>query len=571
MRYYKRPIDSSWLKAAAIGSLWGSTEIILGSFLHNIKLPMAGSLLTFIAIIYMTIFAYIWKDRLVILKGAVITALLKSLSPSAVLIGPMTAIILEGLLFEIAILAFGRNIVGFAVGGFFTQMSVIIHKIAGLLIVYGNDFIRIVDNLYYFVARRIYIEVPPQQALLYFFLIYGTLGIVASLLGYLAARRTIPKIENRHNEPIQEYFVKPAKINPRPFKADRPGQNAFLILAINIILLVLLLWTIGRIRFAYASFLAIVILGGYYKFYPQAFRIFKKPLFWLQLVVLFILGALFYYDTPSKLMFNPQGFEQSGLMIYRAVIIVVMFGVISIQLNNPRIKSYLLRYGFQNVYITLELAFLTLPKFLEYISEKIDLRIIQRMIIFSFSLVEIYQQNITYRNVFVIEGGLNSGKTTFIKTVIEQLKNFGLDLGGIYTEKEKKQVWNYYVVNILDGQKALLCSEKKMDKYYYKTMRFYFSEYGVDFGIQAIENAINKPLIIIDEVGKLELQNYGWAKMLDVLLDIHKPQLWTVRDRYTRQILRKFMINTAYIFNIKEDKPAEVAEFIYKSIFLNNE
>ncbi len=571
MRYYKRPIDTSWLKAAAIGSLWGSTEIILGSFLHNIKMPMAGTLLTFIAIIYMTIFAYIWKDRLVILKGAIITALLKSLSPSAVLLGPMTAIILEGLLFEIALLAFGRNLIGFAIGGFFTQMSVIIHKIAALLLVYGNDFIRIVDNLYYFVARKIYFDVPPQQALLYFFLIYGTIGIIASLLGYLAAHHTIKDIENGKNEPIQEYFVKPAKININPFEPDKPGQNAFFILTINIILLILLLWIIGRIRFLFASLAVFAVLGGYYNFYPQAFRIFKKPLFWLQLAVLFILGALFYYDTPSRLMFNPQGFEQSGLMIYRAVIIIVMFGVISIQLNNPQIKSWLLRRGFQNVYITLELAFLTLPKFLEYISEKTDIRIIRRLLFFSFSLVDIYQQNITFRKVYVVEGDINSGKTTFVKAVIEQLKNYGLDIGGIYTEKEKKDVWNYYVVNIIDSRKALLCTEKKIHQYYYKTMRFYFSEYGVEFGIQAIETAINKPLIIIDEVGKLELQNYGWSKMLDVLLDIHKTQLWTVRDRYTKQILRKFMINTAYIFDVKKDNPADVAEFIYKSIFLNNE
>ena len=32
-------LHSKWQKAAVIGSLWGSIEIILGSFLHNVNIP----------------------------------------------------------------------------------------------------------------------------------------------------------------------------------------------------------------------------------------------------------------------------------------------------------------------------------------------------------------------------------------------------------------------------------------------------------------------------------------------------------------------------------------------------
>jgi hypothetical protein len=31
-----------WLKAAVVGSLWGASEIVLGSFLHNLKYPSAA-------------------------------------------------------------------------------------------------------------------------------------------------------------------------------------------------------------------------------------------------------------------------------------------------------------------------------------------------------------------------------------------------------------------------------------------------------------------------------------------------------------------------------------------------
>jgi len=34
-----------WLKAAMLGSLWASIEIILGSFLHNLHIPFSGTFL----------------------------------------------------------------------------------------------------------------------------------------------------------------------------------------------------------------------------------------------------------------------------------------------------------------------------------------------------------------------------------------------------------------------------------------------------------------------------------------------------------------------------------------------
>jgi len=34
-----KPLPDIWLKAAMLGSLWASVEIILGSFLHNLHIP----------------------------------------------------------------------------------------------------------------------------------------------------------------------------------------------------------------------------------------------------------------------------------------------------------------------------------------------------------------------------------------------------------------------------------------------------------------------------------------------------------------------------------------------------
>ena len=47
-----KPLNPIWLKAAVVGSIWASIEIILGSFLHNLKIPLSGTILSFIAMDY---------------------------------------------------------------------------------------------------------------------------------------------------------------------------------------------------------------------------------------------------------------------------------------------------------------------------------------------------------------------------------------------------------------------------------------------------------------------------------------------------------------------------------------
>ncbi|MBT3631717.1 MAG: hypothetical protein HN525_10405, partial [Candidatus Marinimicrobia bacterium] len=42
-----------WLKAAMLGSLWASIEIILGSFLHNLHIPFSGTFLASVGLILM--------------------------------------------------------------------------------------------------------------------------------------------------------------------------------------------------------------------------------------------------------------------------------------------------------------------------------------------------------------------------------------------------------------------------------------------------------------------------------------------------------------------------------------
>ena len=88
-------LSQQWIKAAVIGSIWAAIEIIGGSFLHNLKIPFSGTFLSMIAVFMLVAFSMHWKERGIIIRAGIIAALMKSISPSAVILGPMFAIFME--------------------------------------------------------------------------------------------------------------------------------------------------------------------------------------------------------------------------------------------------------------------------------------------------------------------------------------------------------------------------------------------------------------------------------------------------------------------------------------------
>lgn len=76
-------IDEKWIKASSIGTIWATSEIVLGSFLHNLKVPFSGNILTAIGIIILISVSYIWKEKGLFRRAGLICATMKTMSPSS--------------------------------------------------------------------------------------------------------------------------------------------------------------------------------------------------------------------------------------------------------------------------------------------------------------------------------------------------------------------------------------------------------------------------------------------------------------------------------------------------------
>jgi iron complex transport system ATP-binding protein len=86
-------------------------------------------------------------------------------------------------------------------------------------------------------------------------------------------------------------------------------------------------------------------------------------------------------------------------------------------------------------------------------------------------------------------------------------------------------------------------------------------------------NLSDKQLIVIDEVGHLELNGQGWSNAIENISRSNTvPQLWIVRKSLVQKSTRRWNISNAYIFDITESSIQEVGnkltEIISNSILL---
>jgi hypothetical protein len=107
-----RPLSQAihtWNRAAALGSLWAAFEIVVGSFLHNLRVPFAGTVMATASVFLITAAAQVWTDKGLIWRTALVCALMKSVSPSAVLLSPMIGIFVEGVILQVSLRLLGEG------------------------------------------------------------------------------------------------------------------------------------------------------------------------------------------------------------------------------------------------------------------------------------------------------------------------------------------------------------------------------------------------------------------------------------------------------------------------------
>jgi len=155
--------------------------------------------------------------------------------------------------------------------------------------------------------------------------------------------------------------------------------------------------------------------------------------------------------------------------------------------------------------------------------------------------------------IFIISGKQGSGKTTFLTKLIEHLHKENKLAGGIIAHGfwKNNERSGFELENIRTGEKIILCQTDPVQGWE-KFRRFYFNPEGFVFGNSALEPEYiaNTDIIVIDEVGPLELEDKGWAQAIKSLLKTTgKPVIFVVRESLTKDIIKHFKIENSIVID----------------------
>ncbi len=565
MKHFKQThISELWLKAASIGSIWAANEIILGSFLHNLRIPISGTVMSFLSVAFVVAFSKMWPERGLIWRAGVIAALMKSLSPSAIIFGPMIGIMSEAFILEIVLYIFGRRLPGFLIGGTLAVTFVLIQKIVTAIVTYGWDIILIFEQLYDYSMHQFHWEnLDAKYAVMALFAIYVLIGMSGGYIGYLTGKRAQQMGKKRDLD-----FQKSKERFQSLFEHTTSYKYSGWLLLMHIVVMMLGFYIINTASLLYISiFIGIYIAFTIYH-YGRAFKHLRKPSFWIFFIVITLIASFLMPGDDGK-MFSMNGLLIGVKMNIRAAFVLLSFASISKELKNPIIKSILYKRGFANLYQAMELAFMVLPASISAFPNvknmiRKPVQSIAELILYAETILEMVKdKHEKLPPVIIISGNIQEGKTTFVEKVINRLARKELPAAGflakVIYDGDKRT--GYQLQDLSSDRSELLCTiEEHPDWEHYG--KFYFNPNAQQVG-NAILNSIpdEAKLIVIDEIGPLELGGDGWAPAIEQLVShSSQPMIWVVREHLVEKIARKWTVGEIYHFKLHESPRAEEVE-----------
>ncbi len=560
----KKPdIPDIWLKAALLGSLWASIEIILGSFLHNLRIPMTGTLLSAVGASILIGGHQLWPEKGLFWRAGLICAVMKSISPSAVIIGPMIGIFMEGVLLELGIRVLGSNLFGYILSGALAVSWSMVQKIINLLVALGMDFVRLYENLYQYAAKSLGLSaIGPFDLVLGFYFLQMILG---GIVAVFAIR--IGKIA-RHLSP---HALSQNQTKSRTLDVDPTQDFSLFLLFIHLFAVVAGLYLLGRFSLWWTGPVIAAYIIFLLSYYKRSMHRLRKASLWIGLFVVIMLSALFLNGLSAK-TWNWEGLIAGFTMSIRAVLVILAFTAISIELRNPKILNWFMRRGLEDFPKALGVAFETLPYFIAFLSEQ--KQILKRFKILLPTLLkqadvwlgEFKNMSVHAVPVIILTGKSGQGKTTLVKEIVATLQKKQYDVQGIYAPGfwQNGQRGGFDIVDISSGQKIELCSQQAVPGSI-SVGPFHFIPGSIEFGRCTLEHAAtrNADFMVIDEVGPLELRGEGWAPALDVLTEsVRVPMLWVVRTKVIREVIIRWVIENPIVKDIKDTHVKEIVDLM---------
>lgn len=159
-------------------------------------------------------------------------------------------------------------------------------------------------------------------------------------------------------------------------------------------------------------------------------------------------------------------------------------------------------------------------------------------------------------NIHVITGKVQGGKATFLASLVEGLRKHDLRIAGFLSrESVSGERGNGFTLVDLEGGRQVPLASLDKRKGWFGFRRLYFNPAAFIMGERWVRNGLlhSPDLVVIDEVGPMEMEGLGWWKILIHLEDLdHIVQLWIVREQILSVIKEKWRIPDENIYWITD-------------------
>lgn len=565
----KHRLSETWIKASIAGTIWAASEIVLGSFLHNLKIPFSGNILTAIGLVILISISHIWTEKGIFWRAGLICALMKTMSPSAIIFGPMIGIFAESVLLEISTRTLGRNIPGYAIGAMLAMSWNLFQKIGSYIIYYGSNIIEIYASLLKMAQKQLNIQTDiVWLPIIVMLIVYALFGLFSAIIGIRVGKRMLNeplKNSSIKNEPVKEVMHnKPAS----EFVYSVTWLFADIILiAGSFLLLVYTSWYI------WAPVITLIVTIWSLR-YKRALRQLSKPKFWIIFVLITLITALVFTKVQEGESYWITGLLTGIQMNFRAILIIVGFSALGTELYNPAVRNFFMRTSFKNLPLAMELSAESLPAFIAAIPDFKTLRKNPVSILYTvISHAEMRFSDIQGRSkasekIYIVSGERGEGKTTWVKNLTKLLIENNIRVSGILAERimSGDVTTGYNIVNIESGQAHSFLTTGKDDEGR-QIGKFMINSKGLEIGRNLLHSIASDKdhIAIIDEVGRLELKNGGWSASLDKLTTAEGTLVLVVRNEFVEEVRIKWNLNDAVIIDISKSSPEDLFSILKSS------
>ena len=159
--------------------------------------------------------------------------------------------------------------------------------------------------------------------------------------------------------------------------------------------------------------------------------------------------------------------------------------------------------------------------------------------------------------IILISGGRGVGKTTVCQRTVAQAREAGYECGGILTVQTDAPD-ERTVIDVRSGERRPLTTPEGG----VGIGKFHFSSDTLDWGAEALTQAAPCDLLVVDEIGPLEIeQREGWVVALDLLrMGQFEIALVVVRPELVHAVQMQLPASVPTVISVTEENRDQLPE-----------